>query len=173
MLVRCVIRFGEIAAPEQSGSNGIEVTRKDGAVIRHDGVLFFLRRTLFPVVCVPVASLDERQMGDCRHGLNASKGGNSLLQLVQHFVFGRGNLKAEDVFGTESRIDAKYVDQGAHQQAGSSQKNETQGNFGGNEEGGPATSRRGCRAANFFEVLCQVQPAGGEEWGEPENGACK
>src|SRR5271163_2308953 len=107
-------------------------------------------------------------MGDCRHGLNTRKGGNSLLQLVQHFVFGRGNLKAENVFGTESRIDAKYVDEGAHQQAGPSQKNETQGNFGGNEEGGPAISRSPCRAATCFEALCKVQPAGGQEWSEPE-----
>src|ERR1700761_4829476 len=119
MLVSSVVRFSEIAAAEKTGSDGLEIARQDGAVIGHDGVLFFLRGPLFPIVRVPVGSLDQRKMRNGRHGLNARKGGDSFLQLVQHFIFGRGDLKAEDVFSTESGIDAKYVNEGSHQETSS------------------------------------------------------
>src|SRR5690242_18522393 len=62
MLVRGVISFGKIASAKQSRSDGVEVSRQDGAMIGIGRAPQFGRCALLVVVVIPICHVIERNV---------------------------------------------------------------------------------------------------------------
>src|SRR5262249_48862181 len=98
VLVCCIVSFREVASVEQCRADGAEISRQNGTMICITGVPEFCWRAFLPVVVVPVRTLLERNVRHRRHGFHSGKRLEILLQLPQHLVSRRRQLKGENIF---------------------------------------------------------------------------